>query len=135
MQFGIETGARCDGRVPGNFGAHRSMESQVPAIHSEMPFLRAIADGWNGKRGVEIKCPSGTSVLESMQRGVVPKHYLLQCFTEMVIFGVDEWDFFVFCAEGPSESQLATVRMDEPLDSSRDDWRKPATTFPASDVA
>ena len=92
----------------------QTMHTQIPAVHSEIPFLRAIADYWNGAHGCQIKCPSGTSVLESMRRGIVPKHYLLQCVAEMEIFGVDEWDFFVYAAESPSESQLATVRMDDP---------------------
>jgi putative phage-type endonuclease len=81
-------------------------EQQVIAVHPEFPYLRCIADGWDGNRLLEIKSPQSKKLIESVRQGVVPDNYLLQCATEMVIFGVGECDFYVFDADG---SELISV--------------------------
>lgn len=118
MEFGIEMEPNglahylhLTGRDLGNI----IIETQVCAVHSKFPYLRAIADGWNGTTGVQIKCPSGDNLLESMRRGLIPKHYLVQCAAEMAIFEAEGWDFFVYDAEKPEESKLIQVNWAMPF--------------------
>jgi putative phage-type endonuclease len=87
-------------------------EQQIVAIHPDLPYLRCIADGWDGKRLLEIKSPQSKKLIESVRQGIVPDHYALQCATSMYIFGVGECDFYVFDAEG---SELTTVDWSRPF--------------------
>ena len=115
MEFGIEMESTALAhylRMTGQDAGNIITETQVCAVHPEITFLRAIADGWNGTSGVQIKCPSGESTLESMRRGVIPRHYMLQCAAEMSIFEAEDWDFFVYDAKNPDQSELAAVGWD-----------------------
>jgi putative phage-type endonuclease len=101
-------------------------EQQVVAIHPDLPYLRCIADGWDGKRLLEIKSPQSKKLIESVRQGIVPDHYALQVAANMDIFGVEECDFYVFDAEG---SELITVYfLQEFLGTTRliDYWRSQA---------
>lgn len=84
-------------------------ETQVRAVHDTIPFLRAIADGWDGTTGVQIKVPSGEHLLRALRRGDIPKNYLLQCYAEMEIFGASNWTLFVYDADEPEASSLIGI--------------------------
>jgi putative phage-type endonuclease len=86
---------------------------QVPAVHPTLPFLRAIADMWEDPIGCQIKCPSGDTTMDSMKRGVVPRHYLLQCAAEMSIFEAKSWEIFVYDAKDPENSEGAIIFWDD----------------------
>ena len=86
---------------------HSDMQRQVAAVHPTLPFLRAIADGWDGKHGVEIKCPTSRRLVKSVRKGTVPTHYALQVACMMDIFGVNAWDFFVYDTD---KSELLPVK-------------------------
>ena len=79
---------------------YKDMEQQVIAVHPDLPYIRCIADGWDGKRGVEIKCPQSTKDIEAARQGIIADYYALQIATCMDVFGVSEWDFYVFDPEG-----------------------------------
>lgn len=91
---------------------------QVPAVHAEMPFVRAIADVWcaDTRRLVNVKCPSSRHTISAVRKDhAVPAHYLLQGACEMAVFGADEWEMFVYHAEDDYESAKAT--WETPIDS------------------
>ncbi len=92
-----------------------SGEQQVIAVHPDLPYLRCIADGWSGNRGVEIKCPQSKKDVEAARQGIISDHYALQLATCMSIFGVSKWDFYVFDAEG---SELIGVTFSQPFHDS-----------------
>jgi putative phage-type endonuclease len=89
-----------------------SMQRQVAAQHPDFDYLRCVADGWDGKHGVEIKCPTSSRLAEQVRRGLMPPHYTLQCLTMMEIFGVAEWDFFVY---DPSGGEFTKVTLADPV--------------------
>ncbi len=97
MKFGLEmedeTFRLYEQAVPHKEKAQR----QVCAQHQEFEFLRCFADAWYAEEKclVELKSPSSDRLLRSMQRGVVPAHYQLQCAAMMDIFDVETCDFFV----------------------------------------
>jgi putative phage-type endonuclease len=100
-------------------------EQQVVAIHPDLPYLRCIADGWDGKRLLEIKSPQSKKLIEFVREGIVPDHYALQVAASMDIFGVDQCDFYVFDAEG---SELISVQFEMPFLGSTliDYWKNQA---------
>jgi putative phage-type endonuclease len=114
MQFGIDMEPEAFEAYCRITGTHEKWERGVAARHPQMEFLRAIADGWCEANhwGVEIKVPTSRSLIDSMTRGVVPRHYLLQMAAEMAVFAVDSWDFYVYDAAAKT-GELCTVTMEQ----------------------
>lgn len=72
------------------------MKPQVAASHRTLDYLRAIADGWDGENGVDIKIPSADPLLIDARQGRIPHHYALQLACCMEVFEVEAWDLFVY---------------------------------------
>lgn len=135
MQFGI---AMEDRAMKSYYAAKRidSMREQERHTHSKYDWLRAIADGWNGEWGVNVKVPSSNKIIEMADSGDieedwdadadidyatigrVPRHYIIQCAAEMACFGADKWDYSVYDAEGDI-SYIVPICWDDAWDMRR----------------
>lgn len=124
MLFGIEMepqGIECWRKQ--NLKDGETLEVQVAAVDRNLEFLRAIADIWEpvGKRLVNVKCPSSRRTMNEVRgTGRIPQHYLLQGAAEMTVFGVEEWELFVW----HSDKDYASVRAN---------WGTPIQGMPLGD--
>lgn len=71
--------------------------SQVWAVYSDAEFVRGLGDFWNDelRHGAEYKAPSADDTEDHAvaKEGVVPFHYLLQCWHLMEVYDALTWDF------------------------------------------
>lgn len=75
--------------VGGNF-------KPVCATHDEYSCCLVSLDGYDSGAGVEIKCPKGSSVLDSALRGRVSPFYVPQVQYQFAVAGLEVLDFFVY---------------------------------------
>lgn len=81
-------------------------QQQVISV-SDVPFLRAVADGWRPetKLGVNVKSPSSDKLANHIG---VPRHYLLQYAAEMFCFGATAWYQYVYTPGKPGKLDRVT---------------------------
>lgn len=77
-----------------------SLEDMAPAVavHPKYDFLRASLDGVSvdGKKILEIKCPSESNHEKVKTEGVVPSHYQIQVQHQLAVTGAEKCDFFSY---------------------------------------
>lgn len=92
-----------------------NMDDMPPAcaIHPRFEICRASLDGISadGKKLLEIKCPTGRSTIDAALKGSVPMHYWEQCQYQMAVTGAETNDFFVYHEESGQDA-LVSVEAD-----------------------
>lgn len=71
--------------------------SQVWAVYDDAEFIRGLGDFWNAeiRHGAEYKAPTqdGAEDHEVAKEGIVPYHYLLQCWHLIEVYDALTWDY------------------------------------------
>lgn len=71
--------------------------SQVWAVYDDAEFIRGLGDFWNAelRHGAEYKAPTKDDAEdhEVAKEGIVPYHYLLQCWHLCEVYDAVTWDY------------------------------------------